>query len=64
LGPGIHFLKPFFVNEEGAKQGDQKIWKKSPKFSISSQNINIKPLETSRYLTANHVLKLFTQVKT
>jgi hypothetical protein len=44
-------------------QGDQMIGKNSPNFFISSQNINIKPLETFEYLTTNHVLKLLTQVK-
>jgi hypothetical protein len=39
------------------------IGKNSPNFLISSQNIMIKPLETFKYLTTNHVLKLLTQVK-
>ncbi len=37
--------------------------KTSPKFSISNQNIDIKSLETFKYLTTNHVLKPLTQVK-
>ncbi len=44
-------------------QGDQMIGKNSPNFLISSQNSNIKPLETFKYLTTNPVLKLLTQVK-
>jgi hypothetical protein len=44
-------------------QGGQTIGKKFAQFLISSQNINIKPLETFKYLTTNHVLKLLTQVK-
>jgi hypothetical protein len=53
----------FKGSKPASGQDDQMIGKNSPNFLISSQNSNIKPLETFEYLTTNHVLKLLTQVK-
>jgi hypothetical protein len=60
---GATFLGAISVDRY-CDQCDQMIGKKTlPKFSISSQNIDIKSLETFKYLTTDHVLKPLTQVK-
>jgi hypothetical protein len=52
-----------FHNLVPLDQGDQMIGKKISEFFNSSQNINIKPLETFKYLTTNHVLKLLAHLE-